>query len=63
MNSLGHIFENKHSLKKTQSMSGLNLYQPVPGHPEAAANKLAQVWNAMNLSTAKSLGNTSKNIS
>ena len=28
----------------------------MPGHPEAAANKLAQTWNVMNLSSAKTLG-------
>ena len=35
--------------------------QPVPGYPEAAANKLAQVWNEMNLSNAKSL-NSAKSV-
>ena len=29
---------------------------PVPGHPESAANKLAQVWNRMNLNNAKTVG-------
>ena len=33
------------------------LCKPVPGHPQAASNKLAQVWNEMNLSNAKTLGN------
>ena len=58
MNPPGHIFENKLSLKNTRSMSWLNLCQPVPGHPEAAANKLSQVWNAMNLRTSNSLRNS-----
>ena len=33
-----------------------NICQPVPGHPEVAANKLAQIWNILNLNSAKSLG-------
>ena len=56
INPLGHIFENRLSQKNTRLRSGVNLCQPVPGHPEVAANKLAQVWNVMNLSTVKSLG-------
>ena len=36
----------------------MNLCQPVPGHPEVAANKLAQAWNVMNLSSAKTLSST-----
>jgi len=44
MNPLGLIFQNRSSLKNTQSAYNDNLCQPVPGHPEAAANKLAQVW-------------------
>ena len=38
------------------TMSSNNLCQPIPGHPEAAVNKLAQVWNLMNLGSAKTLG-------
>jgi hypothetical protein len=56
MNPLGRIFQKKVSVKNTRSVSSDNLCQPVPGHPEAAANKLAQVWNVMNLSDAKTLG-------
>ena len=43
MNPLGCIFKNKLSFKNTQSMNSNNLCQPIPGHPEAAINKLAQV--------------------
>ena len=39
----------------TRSASSDNLCQPVPGHPEVAANKLAQIWNLSNLSAAKTL--------
>ena len=56
MNPLGRIFENKLSVKCTRSTRSKNLCQPIPGHPEAAVNKLAQAWNAMNLSSAKTLG-------
>ena len=33
-----------------------NLLKPIPGYPEAALNKLAQLWNYMNLSCATTLG-------
>ena len=56
MNPLGCIFKNKHSNRNTRSTSENRLCQPVPGHPEAAANKLAQIWNIMNLHSSKTLG-------
>ena len=56
MDPLGCIFQNKVSARLTQSTSSGKLCQPIPGHPEVAANKLAQVWNLMNLDTAKTLG-------
>lgn len=56
MNQLGYIFENKHSARLTRSTSNNKLCQPIPGHPEVAANKLAHVWNIMNLDSAKTLG-------
>ena len=56
MNPLGYILQNRLSVKNTRQSGQDNLCQPVPGHPELAANKLAQVWNLMNLSTAKTLG-------
>ena len=57
MNPLGSIFRNTVSAKNTRSATSGNLCQPVPGHPEAVANKLAQTWNLMNLSNSKTLGN------
>ena len=57
MNPLGRIFSNRVSMKNTRSASSNKLCQPVPGHPESAANKLAQLWNVSNLSDAKTLGN------
>ena len=56
MNPLGLIFQNKISTRITRSSTSEKLCEPVPGYPQAAANKLAQVWNLMNLSTAKTLG-------
>ena len=56
MNLLGRLFQNKVSTRNTRSASCGNLIQPVPGHPEVAANKLAQIWNILNLSLAKTLG-------
>ena len=38
------------------SNSSDKLSHPVPGYPEVAANKLAQIWNIMNLNNAKTLG-------
>ena len=57
MNPLGSIFRNKISAKTTRSATSGRLCQPLPGYPEAVANKLAQTWNLMNLSSAKTLGN------
>ena len=53
---LGCIFQNKASIRCTRLNSSEKLCQPIPGHLEGVANNLAQVWNIMNLSTAKSLG-------
>ena len=55
MNTLGCIFENKDPRKNIRSTTSTKLNEPVSGHPEVAANKLAQVWNKMNLSSAKTL--------
>ena len=62
MNTLGSIIESKHALKNTRSVTRLNLCQPVPGHPEVAANKLAQIWNAMNLNKAKTLSSAKASV-
>ena len=56
MSPLGCIFKDKLSTRNTRSALSGNLCLPVPGHPESAANRLAQVWNLMNLSSAKTLG-------
>ena len=56
MNPLGRIFQRKVQTRMTISADHENICQPVPGHPEVAANKLAQIWNILNLNSAKSLG-------
>ena len=33
-------------------------WERVPGHPELTANKMAKIWNNMNLSNAKSIACT-----
>ena len=56
MNPLGLLFQNSTPKRLTRSSNSKMLCQPIPGHPEAATNKLAQVWNIMDLSSAKTLG-------
>ena len=53
MNPLGSIFQNHVSARYKDK-----LLKPIPGYPEAASNKLAQIGNSMNLSTATTLGST-----
>ena len=52
MNSLGRLFQT-HVSERYQD----KLLQPIPGYPDAASNKLAQIWNSMKLSNASTLGN------
>ena len=56
MNSLGYIFQTNVSTRNTRSASETKLCQPIPGYPEAAANRLANIWNVMNLNNAHTLG-------
>ena len=55
MNTLGFIFEKKPSIKDMRSKYNGKLCQPVPGHPELTSNKMAQIWNFLNLNNAKSI--------
>ena len=55
-NPLGLIYQNSVPTIYTRSSNDSKLCLPIPGHPEAASNKLAQAWNLMNLSSAKTLG-------
>ena len=57
MNPLGHIYQKTEPVRNTRSSTSTKLCIPIPGHPEAATNKLAQVWNLMDLSSAKTVGN------
>ena len=56
-NLLAHIYKKTEPSRNTRSSNSTKLCLPIPGHPEAASNKLAQVWNLMDLSSAKTLGN------
>ena len=56
MNPLGCIFPVKSTIRSTRSSGESKLCQPVPGYPQLASNKLAQLWNLSNLDTAKTLG-------
>ena len=56
MNPLGRIFQKKTLTKHTRSANSKKLCQTVPGYPQVAANKLAQIWNISNLNSAKTLG-------
>ena len=58
MDTLGFIFEKKPSIKDTRSKYNDKLCQPVPGHPELTSNKMAQIWNNLNLSNSKSIACT-----
>ena len=55
MDPLGKIFHAKLSSRITRSANSDSLCKPVPGYPEVAANKLAQIWNILDLSSIKSL--------
>ena len=62
MNPLGCIVQNKLSSRITRSAGCDKLCEPVPGHPENAANRLAQIWNISNLSSAKTLGSARTSV-
>ena len=56
LNPLAVIFQKKPTMKNTCSAGSDKLIHPVPGYPQVASNKLAQVWNIEDVSSAKSLG-------
>ena len=49
MDTLGFIFEKKPSIRDNRSKYNEKLCQPVPGHPELTSNKMAQIWNNLQL--------------
>ena len=55
MDTLGFIFEKKPSIRDNRSKYSEKLCQPVPGHPELTSNKMAQIWNNLQLNNAKSI--------
>ena len=60
MNTLGCIFQFNSPNRNTRLCANKRLNQTVPGHPEVAANRLAQVWNTLNLSSTNTLGSVRK---
>ena len=54
MNPLGRIFDTSKSTKVTRAFTNEKLFSHVPGHPEAASNKLVSIWNLLDLKSAKS---------
>ena len=62
MNPLAGIFERKPHVKSTCSASSDKLHHPVPGYPQVATNKLAQIWNIANISSAKTLGSARTSV-
>ena len=58
MDTLGFIFEKKPSIKDTRSKFNDKLCQTVLEHPQLTSNKMAQIWNNLNLSNSKSIACT-----
>ena len=54
MNSLGRIFETSKSIMNTRALKSEKLSSYIPGHPEAASNNLANLWNHLDLKSATS---------
>ena len=55
MNPLGQIFATSSASMKTRASKNERLSSSVPGHPEAASNVLANLWNHLDLNSAKSV--------
>ena len=54
MNQLGQIFQTSKSNMNTRASSNEKLSTCVPGHYEAASNDLANIWNHLDLKSARS---------
>ena len=55
MNPLGQIFEKSKAAMETQASKNERLSSHIPGHPEAASNILANIWNTLDLKSARSV--------
>ena len=55
MNPLGQIFETSKSSRNTRALKSERLFSHVPGHTEAASNNLDNIWNQLDLKSAKSV--------
>ena len=62
LNPLAVIFQKKPTVKNTRSAVSDKLIHPVPGYPQVASNKLAQIWNIADISSAKSLGSARSSV-
>ena len=55
MNPLGHIFETSKAHMNTRAAVKERLSSSVPGHHEAASTILANLWNTLDLKSARSV--------
>ena len=55
MNPLGQIFETSSATMNTRASKNEKLFSSVPGHSEAASSTLANLWNHLDLNSAKSV--------
>ena len=55
MNPLGKIFETSKAAMETRASKNERLSSYIPGHPEAASNVLANIWNTLDLKSASSV--------
>ena len=49
------IIKDGSTIRDNRSKYNEKLCQPVPGHPELTSNKMAQIWNKLQLNNAKSI--------
>ena len=52
---LGQIFETSKAAMETRASKNERLSSYIPGHPEAASNVLANIWNTLDLKSASSV--------
>ena len=54
-NALGQIFEMSKDAMDTQATKNERLSSHIPGHSEAASSILANIWNTLDLKSARSV--------
>ena len=55
LNPLGQIFTTSKSSLNTRAAKNEKLFSHIPAHSEAASNNLANIWNQLDLKSAKSV--------